>query len=340
GRADAEDGAEDEAEQEVQDRVRRRRLGRALRGVEERDVRELNAADDVGLPASLEERGVQVAVRLDGLLELNVLPRLLLQVEHRALLALELLAERLLRRLRGQVLRLHARDRAPDLPLEQLPLLADLRLHLLELGGRREEETGELGLVRLEPRQVGLQRLDERRLEHDRKRLVVPLLDELVLRLELDPLRLRARQAAREVGQAVDVRVPLRLVAHHHVVLAPEAVERRLARVHLLAHAGDLLVEVLPRLARQLELRLEGPADVLVRVRVRDRLGEVGIARRDADLDQPRVRDRLHLEVQEVAVDDARRHALDRRRLRRPAPRAVAGRLAEPPDQAEQGVHA
>src|SRR4029453_1292015 len=79
---------------------------RAPRGVDPRRVGELHPLHDVCLLQALEERPVEVARGVHGLVELDVLPGDILQIEDRVLLELELLAQLLLLPLGGEIRRL------------------------------------------------------------------------------------------------------------------------------------------------------------------------------------------------------------------------------------------
>src|SRR4030095_10084283 len=155
------------------------------RGVDQRRVGELNPLHDVGLLQALEERPVEGARGVHGLVELDVLPGDLLQVEDRVLLELELLAQLLLLPLGGEIRRLDTAHGSRHLPREAPRRARELGVDLLPLRAARDEDLGLLGIADLEPAHLLLEPLDERVGEDAWQRIALAILDPPVLRLAL-----------------------------------------------------------------------------------------------------------------------------------------------------------
>ena len=110
--------------------------------------------------------------------------------------------------------------------------------------------------------------------------------------------------------QPLDDRVVV-IVERDDGVLAAERAERALRLRQLSFDAVDLVLEEVPRLPGELELRLQALEDEAARVRVGDALREPGVRAGEADLDEARVGDGFHIEPLAVAPDQAGRNAVE-----------------------------
>ncbi len=200
--------------------------------------------------------------------------------------------------------------------------------------------------LHLELAHLLLEPLDERIGEHARQRIARAILHQSVLCLGGDARRLGVGHAPSEIRQPLGGRV-LVIVERDDGVLSAEVAERALRLRQLSFHASDLVLEEVPRLPGELELRLQALEDEAARVRVGDALREPGAGAGEADLDEARVRDRLHLEPVAVPPDQAGRNAgedlvlrLLRGRLSRWFRRGILARRHEESERAQKNRHA